>query len=181
MKKNITAQIANLLSPPWTFYFFKILFIDFRERTSMGQRWERARGGEGESSSWLCTEHSADAGLDLMNPDDLSQNQLNQWATQVPQTSFIFPQCSIIFSHKPSVLPNFSISCHLRVFTKENKCWLQENWVLSGGWVAQQLSLCLWLREWSWSPRIESHIGLPAWSLLLPLPISLPLCVSLMN
>ena len=24
-------------------------------------------------------------------------------------------------------------------------------------------------------PRIESHVGLPAWSLLLPLPISLPL------
>ena len=32
-------------------------------------------------------------------------------------------------------------------------------------------------------PRIESHVGLPAWSLLLPLPVSLPLSfsVSLMN
>ena len=32
-------------------------------------------------------------------------------------------------------------------------------------------------------PRIESHVGLPAWSLLLPLPVSLPLslCVSFMN
>ena len=29
--------------------------------------------------------------------------------------------------------------------------------------------------------RIESHIGLLAWSLLLPWPISLPLSVSLMN
>ena len=29
--------------------------------------------------------------------------------------------------------------------------------------------------------RIESHVGLPAWSLLLPLPVSLPLSVSLMN
>ena len=28
-------------------------------------------------------------------------------------------------------------------------------------------------------PRIESHIGLPAWSLLLPLPVSLPLSVFL--
>ena len=28
---------------------------------------------------------------------------------------------------------------------------------------------------------IESHIGLPAWSLLLPLPVSLPLSVPLMN
>ena len=39
--------------------------------------------------------------------------------------------------------------------------------------MAQQLSFCLWLRTWSWSPRIKSHIGLPAWSLLLPLPVSL--------
>ena len=29
--------------------------------------------------------------------------------------------------------------------------------------------------------RIQSHIGLPAWSLLLPLPMSLPLSPSLMN
>ena len=34
---------------------------------------------------------------------------------------------------------------------------------------------------WSWRPGIESHVGLPAWSLLLPLPVSLPLSVSLMN
>ena len=32
---------------------------------------------------------------------------------------------------------------------------------------------------WSWRPWIESHIGLPAWSLLLPLPVSLPLSLSL--
>ena len=40
---------------------------------------------------------------------------------------------------------------------------------------------CLpWLRAWSWGPGIESHIRLPARSLLLPLPVSLPLsfCVS---
>ena len=30
-------------------------------------------------------------------------------------------------------------------------------------------------------PRIESHIRLPAWSLLLPLPVTLPLSLSLMN
>ena len=29
--------------------------------------------------------------------------------------------------------------------------------------------------------RIEPHITLPAWTLLLPLPVSLPLSVSLMN
>ena len=48
-------------------------------------------------------------------------------------------------------------------------------------WVAQRLSICLWLRAWSPSPGIKSPIGLPAWSLLLPLPVSLPLSVSLMN
>ena len=30
-------------------------------------------------------------------------------------------------------------------------------------------------------PGIGSHIGLPAWSLLLSLPVSLPLSLSLMN
>ena len=39
-------------------------------------------------------------------------------------------------------------------------------------WVAQRLSLGVIL-----GPRIEFHVGLPAWSLLLPLPGSL----SLMN
>ena len=29
-------------------------------------------------------------------------------------------------------------------------------------------------RAWSWRPGIESHAWLPAWSLLLPLPVSLP-------
>ena len=30
-------------------------------------------------------------------------------------------------------------------------------------------------------PGIESHVRFPAWSLLLPLPVSLPLSLSLMN
>ncbi|XP_072617233.1 uncharacterized protein CFAP97D2 isoform X1 [Vulpes vulpes] len=46
-------------------------------------------------------------------------------------------------------------------------------------WVAQRFGACLWPRARSWRPRIESHIGLPAWSLLLPLPMSLPLSLSL--
>ena len=46
-------------------------------------------------------------------------------------------------------------------------------------WVAQPFSSCLLPREWSCSPGIESHVGLPAWSLLLPLPVSLPLSVCL--
>ena len=42
------------------------------------------------------------------------------------------------------------------------------------GWLS---GLAPWPRAQSWSPGIESHIGLPARSLLLPLPMSLPLCV----
>ena len=45
-------------------------------------------------------------------------------------------------------------------------------------WVAQWFSACLPPRAWSWGPGIESHLGLPAWSLLLPLPVSLPLLLS---
>ena len=49
-----------------------------------------------------------------------------------------------------------------------------------GAWVAQWLNIWLWLRSWSWGPRIKSCIGLPIGSLLLLLLISLPLslCVS---
>ena len=63
--------------------------------------------------------------------------------------------------------------------------WLK--WKCGDPWVAQQFSACLWPRVWSWSPGIESHIGLPAWSLLLPLPVpillslSLSLCLSWIN
>ena len=42
-------------------------------------------------------------------------------------------------------------------------------------WVAQQFSACHRPKAWSWSPGIKSHIRLPAWRLLLPLPVSLPL------
>ena len=47
--------------------------------------------------------------------------------------------------------------------------------------VAQWLSVCLWFRARSQGPGIKSHIGLTIGSLLLPLPILLPFCVSLMN
>ena len=42
-------------------------------------------------------------------------------------------------------------------------------------WVAQRFGACLWPRAQSRSPGIESHVRLPTWSLLLPLPVSLPL------
>ena len=51
---------------------------------------------------------------------------------------------------------------------------------LLGGLAVERLPLA---QVWSWSPGIKSHNGLPAGSLLLPLPMSLPLSlsVSLMN
>ena len=70
---------------------------------------------------------------------------------------------------------------------KQLKCPLTDEWIkkmwCGDAWVAQQLSVCLSLRVWSWSPRMESHIRIPAWSLLLPLPMSLPfsLCLSWIN
>ena len=46
-------------------------------------------------------------------------------------------------------------------------------------WVAQRFGACLWPRARSWSPGIESHVGLPTWSLLLPPPVYLLLSLSL--
>ena len=45
--------------------------------------------------------------------------------------------------------------------------------------VAQQFSSAFGpgARAWSWRPGIECCVGQPAWSLLLPLPVSLSLCV----
>ena len=51
-----------------------------------------------------------------------------------------------------------------------------------GTWVAQWLSICLWLSLGVNSGSgIKSHMGLPAGSLVLPLLVSLPLFVFLMN
>ena len=53
------------------------------------------------------------------------------------------------------------------------------NW---GAWVTQWLSVCLRLRLWSWGPGIESHIRLPAGSLLLlPMSLSLSMWLSWIN
>ena len=51
--------------------------------------------------------------------------------------------------------------------------------LLGDPWGAQRFSACLWPRARSWSPGIESQVGLPAWSPLLPPPVSLPLSLSL--
>ena len=50
-----------------------------------------------------------------------------------------------------------------------------------GTWVPQWLSICLWLRLWSRGPGTQSRNRIPVGSLLLPLPMSLPLSVSLKN
>ena len=49
--------------------------------------------------------------------------------------------------------------------------------------VTQWLSICLWLKPWSWGPGIESCVGLPVGSLFLPLPMPLyiSLCLSWIN
>ena len=52
-------------------------------------------------------------------------------------------------------------------------------WLLGDPWEAQRFGTCLWSRARSWSRGIESHVGLPAWGPLLPLPVSLPLSLSL--
>ena len=39
--------------------------------------------------------------------------------------------------------------------------------------MAQRFSTTFGPRAWSWKPGIESQVRLPAWSLLLPLPLSL--------
>ena len=53
-----------------------------------------------------------------------------------------------------------------------------ENTLTGDPWVAQQFGAGLWPRMRSWSRGIESHVGLLAWSLFLPPPVSLPLSLS---
>ena len=65
---------------------------------------------------------------------------------------------------------------HLHKYTAE---WRHNN--SRGAWVAQWLSVCLWLGLWSQGPENESHVGLPTGSLPLPLPVSLPFCLSWIN
>ena len=46
-------------------------------------------------------------------------------------------------------------------------------------WVAQRLSVCLWLRRDPGVPRSSPTLGFPMGSLLLCLPMSQPLSLSL--
>ena len=51
--------------------------------------------------------------------------------------------------------------------------------------VERATQVAQWFRVWSWRPRMESHVRIPAWSLLLPLPVPLrfflSLCLSWIN
>ena len=55
----------------------------------------------------------------------------------------------------------------LAFFPFKKKLWWTPGWL-------SRLSICLWLRSWSWGPGIEPHIGRPALrgvcSYLSPLP-----------
>ena len=97
-------------------------------------------------------------------------------------------------SHKSSYMPSTQINWSQHIEPPKNvKCFFQQEelkmnvtWFLpprslplGDPWVAQQFSARLWPGVRSWSPRIESHVGLAAWSLLLPLPGCLPLSVCL--
>ena len=66
---------------------------------------------------------------------------------------------------------------------KQTRCpviweWIKRQNCGRDAWVAQWLSICVRLRAWSWSPKIESWIGFPVSSLLLPLLVSLSIYIS---
>ena len=84
--------------------------------------------------------------------------------------SIVVCQCSSLFHSAYSS----------KWYSKELYC-SNERQQIGDPWVSQRFSACLWPRAWSWSPRIKSCVGLPAWSLLLPLPVSLPLYLSGIN
>ena len=78
--------------------------------------------------------------------------------------------CTMLFIHIISNSPNYP---NAKILSSMLKMSLRDPGV------AQRFSACLWPRARSWRLGIESHVGLPAWSLLLPLPVSPPLSFSL--
>ena len=57
-----------------------------------------------------------------------------------------------------------------------NKYFLKRNY--RGSPSGSPVKCHLLPRVWSWRPWIQSHVRLPVWSLLLPLPVSLPFILS---
>ena len=66
-----------------------------------------------------------------------------------------------------------------KMYYLQLKLWqIRDNIIGVPGWLSGW-AICLWLRAWSWGPGIKPCIGVPAESLLLPLPVSLPLSLCL--
>ena len=76
-------------------------------------------------------------------------------------------------------IPNCALSTGVNAIKslQEEKALL-EMLSLGDPWVVQRFSARLWPRAQSWNPRMESRVGLPAWSLLPPPPVSLLLSLS---
>ena len=88
-------------------------------------------------------------------------------------------------SRANSTYPGSFVHCNKRKRNKIGKGEVKmsfKNYDSWGTWIVQWLSICLWLRVWSWGAGTESCIRLPG-SLILPLPMSLPLsfCLSWIN
>ena len=75
-------------------------------------------------------------------------------------------------NHKLPKLEQEEIENLNRPITREEIEAVIKNFPRGDPWVAQRFSACLWPRVRSWNPGIESHVG-------LPLPVSLPLSLSL--
>ena len=83
----------------------------------------------------------------------------------------IFKTKPFFVYHTPTLTPQSNLFLLKSSLSQKRHIW--------NAWVAQRLSVCLWIRVGFRIPGIRSRIGLLAWSLLLlPLPVSLPLCVS---
>ena len=92
----------------------------------------------------------------------------------VSTTSPPIANCSLVLSAF-QINGSFSIGfSHFRCIL----CLLLE-WPRMGRLGGSVVSVCLWLQVWSRVPGIESCLGFPAGSLLLPLPMSLPLSLYL--
>ena len=74
------------------------------------------------------------------------------------QNSFELISIGLNESHSP---PNMLFKNIYNGFT-EVKFRFHKHYILGDPWVAQRFSACLWPRARSWSPGIESHVGIPA-------------------
>ena len=79
------------------------------------------------------------------------------------------------------IMEDVCVHMHVHMRVNRGVAQLGKNLTLEGDpWVAQWFSTCLWPRVRSWSPRIESHVGLPVHGACFSLCLCrcLSLCVS---